>query len=225
MGILSRFVTVIRSNLNSLLNSAEDPTKILEQTLIDMDSAFKKAKEQVAKAVADEKRMEKSVRDQQKDVEKWTDRAKAAVGKGDDELAKEALRRKGEHAGFYTQYTHELAAQSDNVQKLKDGLKDLENKIGEIKRKKHLLISKQKRADAQDQIYKTLEGISGGGALDTIERMEEKIEDSVALADARQSLSEEFQGDQLEAKFKNLDGGDVDQELLEMKKQLQLDNK
>ncbi|MCZ6729041.1 MAG: PspA/IM30 family protein, partial [SAR324 cluster bacterium] len=90
----------------------------------------------------------------------------------------------------------------------------------------NLLVSKQKRAQAQDQIYKTMEGIQDTGAVDTINRMEEKIEEMSHLADARMELSEEFSGDALEKKFAELGPGeDVDAELLELKQQLKLEDK
>lgn len=228
MGILSRFITVLRSNLNAMLNKAEDPTKMLEQTLIDMEAAFRKAKEHVAHSVADEKRLEKSLMDQQNQVKRWEERAVQAIEKGDDGLAKEALRRKNEHARLAAQFENELSAHAANVDKLKDSLKELETKIADIKRKKNLLVSKQKRAQAQDQIYKTIEGIQAGGAVDTIGRMEDKIEEMSALADARQEMSAEFSGDRLERRFKELDaagGSDVDTELLELKQRLQIENK
>ncbi len=226
MGIVSRFATVVRANLNALLNRAEDPTKMLEQTLLDMEGAFSKAKDQVARSAADEKRLQKSLADQQKESSKWNERAVLAVEKGDDELAKEALRRKGEHARMAAQFEHELAAHSQNVENLKENLHELRGKIEEIKRKKNLLVSKQKRAVAQDQIYKTLEGIRDTGAVDTISRMEEKIEEMSNLADARMELSDEFQGDPLDKKFQELGPGeDVDAELLELKQQLKLEDK
>lgn len=226
MGLLSRFFAVLRSNLNALLNRAEDPTKLLDQTLIDMEGSYRKAKDQVARSVADQKRLEKSLAEQKSLVEKWGGRAVTAVGKGDDSLAKEALRRKAEHAKIGEQFEREKVAHTTNVDNLKGGLHDLETKIAEIRRKKNLLISKQKRADAQDQIYKTLEGIQDTGAMDTIQRMEEKIEEASALADARMEMSEEFSGDQLEKKFDALDPGeDVDAELLALKEQMKIENK
>lgn len=109
---------------------------------------------------------------------------------------------------------------------LKENLHDLQGKIAEVRRKKSLLISKQKRAEAQDQIYKTVEGIQDSGALDTIGRMEDKIEEMSNLADARMEMSDEFQGDALEKKFQELGpGDDVDAELLELKQQLKLEHK
>ncbi len=227
MGILSRFVNVVRSNLSALLDRAEDPSKMLEQTLTDMQAAYHKAKEHVARSVADEKRLQKSLMDQQNEIHRWEERAVIAVEKGNDDLAKEALRRKNEHARLASQFQSEFAAHSANVVRLKESLKELESKIAEIRRKKNLLVSKQKRAEAQDQIYKTIAGIQSTGAVDTIERMENKIEEMSALADARQELSEEFTGDKLEQRFASLDGGgdNVDSELLELKQRLQIEHK
>lgn len=227
MGILSRFVNVVRSNLSALLDRAEDPSKMLEQTLTDMQAAYRKAKEHVARSVADEKRLQKSLMDQQNEIHRWEERAVIAVEKGDDDLAKEALRRKNEHARLASQFQSEFTAHSANVVRLKESLKELESKIAEIRRKKNLLVSKQKRAEAQDQIYKTIAGIQSTGAVETIERMENKIEEMSALADARQELSEEFTGDKLEQRFAKLDGGgdNVDSELLELKQRLQIEHK
>jgi phage shock protein A len=226
MGILSRFIAVVRANLNALLNRAEDPAKMIEQTLLDMESAYRKAKDQVARSVADHKRLEKSSQDQKGEAAKWGERALLAVQKGDDTLAREALARKHEHQRIAAQFEQELGAHDANVEQLKTGLRDLENKIAEIRRKKNLLVSKQRRAEAQTQIYSTLEGIQDAGALETISRMEAKIDEMSHLADARRELSTEFSGDALERKFKELaPGQDVEAELLEMKQRLQLEGK
>ena len=226
MGLLSRFIAVVRANLNALLNRAEDPSKMLEQTLLDLEGAYRKAKDQVARSVADQKRLEKSLQDQRNEAAKWGERALLAVRKGDDTLAREALQRKQEHQRIAAQFEHEMTAHTQNVEQLRAGLHDLEEKIAEIRRKKNLLISKQRRAEAQTQIYQTLEGIQDAGALDTIERMEAKIDEMSHLADARRQLSEEFRGDSLERKFKELTPGeDVEAELLEMKQRLQIGNK
>jgi phage shock protein A len=180
----------------------------------------------VARSVADHKRLEKSLQDQKAETAKWSERAMLAVQKGDDNLAREALARKQEHQRIAAQFEQELGAHDANVEQLKTGLHDLENKIAEIRRKKNLLISKQRRTEAQNQIYGTLEGIQDAGALETISRMESKIDEMSHLADARRELSAEFSGDALERKFKELaPGKDVESELLEMKQRLQLENK
>jgi len=226
MGILSRFIAVVRSNLNALLNRAEDPAKMIEQTLLDMESAYRKAKDQVARSVADHKRLEKALQDQKTETAKWSERAMLAVQKSDDNLAREALARKQEHQRIAAQFEQEMGAHDTNVEQLKAGLRDLETKIAEIRRKKNLLVSKQRRAEAQNQIYGTLEGIQDAGALETISRMEAKIDEMSHLADARRELSSEFSGDALERKFRELQPGkDVESELMEMKQRLQIENK
>jgi phage shock protein A len=229
MGILSRFINVVRSNLNALLNRAEDPAKMLDQSLSDMEAAYNKARDRVAHAMADEKRLDKSLMDQQAEVKRWDERAVRAVEQGDDNLAREALRRKNEHARMAAQFQHEHAAHSASVDRLKDSLRELETRIEEVRRKKNLLVSKQRRAEAQDEIYRTLEGIDAAGAVDTIARMENRIEEMSALADARQELSNEFSGDELEKRFAELDRGvgegDVDAELLALKQRLQIGHK
>jgi phage shock protein A len=227
MGILSRFITVIQANLNALVSRTENPAKILEQTIVDLEAAYRKAKDQVAHAMADQKRMEQAVAKEQAEVKRWQDRAVLAVEKENDALAREALNRKNEHARTAIQLTAELEAQTANVVSLKDALKELQQKIADIKRQKGVLIAKQRRAEAQDQIYKTVEGIQGAGALETVQRMEDKIEHMTALADSRRDLAAEFRGDQLERRFKELGAGtpNVDAELVEMKQRLLLEHK
>jgi phage shock protein A len=227
MGILSRFITVIQANLNALVTKAENPAQILEQTIADMEGAYRKAKDQVAHAIADEKRMEKTLAKEEAEVKKWQERAVLAVEKEDDALAREALQRKNDHARSAVQLGVELEAQATNVVALREALRELQQKIAEIKRQKTVLVSKQRRAEAQNQIHKTLEGIHGAGALETVQRMEEKIEHMVAVSDARKELAREFRGDQLERRFKELGAGspNVESDLIAMKKRLQLEHK
>ena len=122
MGLLSRFVAVVRANLNALLNRAEDPSKMLEQTLLDLEGAYRKAKDQVARSVADQKRLEKSLQDQRNEAAKWGERALLAVRKGDDTLARESLQRKQEHQRISAQFEHEMTAHTQNVEQLRAGL-------------------------------------------------------------------------------------------------------
>jgi phage shock protein A len=227
MGIFARFMMVLRANLNALLGRAEHPTRILEQTLLDMEHAYRRARDQVAHSIADQKRLEKSLADQQAESARWQERAILAVEKGDDTLAKEALRRKKEHGLLATQLEQQLATHQGNVSALKDGLRELESKIEELKRKKTLLASRQRQAEAQQQIYQTIEGIRSAGALDTVKRMEEKVDQMVALGEARKELSAEARGGAVEAQFRALEGAgaDVEAELIELKQRLQIEHK
>lgn len=224
MGLLGRFINVVRANLNAWLNRAEDPAKLLDQALLDMDGAYRKAKEQVARAIADQKRLEKAAADQRAEMQRWEERAVHAVEQDDDDLAREALRRKQEHARLAEQFAGELESHAANVERLRAGLNDLENKLADLRRRKNLLVSRQRRVEAQQAIHQTLEGINAAGTIDTVNRMEAKIEEMGAVADARESLSREFSGDAVEQRFQALEGGgaDVDAELLELKQRRQI---
>ena len=98
MGIFDRLSTVLRSNLNDLISSAEDPEKMLNQIIVDMRGQLVKAKQQVASAIADEKRLRDQADSEMKQAQLWEERAMFAVNQGNDELAKQALLRGGQHA-------------------------------------------------------------------------------------------------------------------------------
>jgi phage shock protein A len=227
MGILARIAMIVRSWVTSAVSRAEDPAKILEQTLLDMEHAYRRAKDQVAHSIADQKRLEKTLAEQQTEAGRWQERAVLAVEKGDDTLAKDALRRKNEHTRLAAQLGEQLKDHQENVASLKEGLRDLEARMEDLKRKKSLLISRQRQAEAQDQIYRGVEGVRSAGALETIRRMEEKVDQMVALSGARREMQEEFSGDRLERRFKTLEasGPDVEQDLLQLKQRIQIEHK
>lgn len=220
MGIFSRLGTLIKSNLNDLISKAEDPEKILGQVLIDMRTQLVEAKKQVMLAVGDEKRLGKQVADQQQQEKEWERRAMLAVQAGDDELAKEALLRQREHQEMAEQFGQQWNIQKDAVNKLKDQLRILNDKIEEAKRKKNLLIAKQKRAEAQKAIQATMAGLSDTSAFDTFERMAERIEQIEAEAEAGTEVIASLDGDTLTQRFKSLEsksGPGADAALLELK--------
>lgn len=225
MFIISRFIRVVRSQLNALLGWAEDPAKLIEQTLLDMDTAYHRAREQTVYVVAEQKKMEKSLADERALAKQWHDRAVLAVDRHEDDLAREALRRNHEHAKLALQLEQEFVRYGVHVEELRKGLALLESKIGEAKRNKNLLIAKQRRAEAQNKIYATLDGMRGMGGLDTIKLMREKIDAMSAVADARVELRESEE-EKLEQRFLQLDKtADVETALLELKQRRQIEYK
>jgi phage shock protein A len=130
-----------------------------------------------------------------------------AVRASDDGLAKEALARKGEHDTMQAEFGKQWQLQKDAVEKLKDQLRTLNDKIEEAKRKKNILIARQKRAEAQKAIQDTMRGISDNNAFDTFERMNQKVEQIEAESEASTELGGELAGDTLQQKFKKLEGG------------------
>ena len=152
-GNLSALGTLIKSNINDLISKAEDPEKMLTQVLLDMQNQLVEAKKQVAVAIADEKRLKKQWDEQIEQSKEWERKAMLAVRAGDDALAKEALsRQEGARGPAGAQFQQQWQLQKDAVEKLKDQLRTLNNKIEEAKRKKNILIARQKRAEAQQTI-------------------------------------------------------------------------
>jgi len=206
MGIFSRISTLFKSNINEAISKAEDPEKMLNQVVLDMQNQLVEAKKQVAVSIADQKRLEKQ-RDEQADLaQEWERKAMLAVKAGDENLAREALKRKAEHDAQHAEFSKQAQLQKDAVDKLKDQLRGLNDKIEEAKRKKNILIARQKRAEAQKTIQSTMSGLSDTGAFDTFERMASKVDQIEAEAEAHTELGQELTGDTLQQKFKALEG-------------------
>jgi len=150
MGIFDRISAVLRSNINDLISRAEDPEKMLHQIIIDMRSQLSKAKQQVAGAIADEKRLKDQVDSEYKLAAEWEQRAMLAVKQGADDLAKQALMRNNEHLTHGQTLEATWQQHQAETEKLKNSLRDLNDKIEEARRKKNLLVARQKRSEAQN---------------------------------------------------------------------------
>jgi phage shock protein A len=220
MGIFQRLGRIISSNINALLSKAEDPEKMLEQLVKEMDKQLLEAKKQVAVAIADEKRLARQWEKEVREAKEWERKAMVAVRAGDDALAKEALARKRQHQDLADQYKQQWEAQRRAVEQLKQALVQLSGKIEEAKRKKALLIARKKRAEAQKAINETLAGLSESSALGDFQRMEERIDQMAAEAEAGIELHAEMSGTDVEQKFRQLEagaGGDMELESLKRK--------
>ena len=171
MGIFSKFSTLIKSNINDLINRAENPEKMLNQIILDMRDQLAKAKREVAAAIADERKLRGQLDDEVKQSREWEKRAMLAVRQGRDDLAKQALVRQQEHAERASALDQTWRSQSAETEKLKGSLRQLNDKIEEAKRKRNLLIAKQKRAQAQRRIHETMSGLSDTSAFEAFNRM------------------------------------------------------
>lgn len=224
MGIFDRLSTLLRSNINDLISRSEDPEKMLNQILVDMRSQLVKAKQQVAAAIADEKRLRDQADAEYKQAQDWERRAMLAVQEGRDDLAKQALMRQSEHFAHGQQLEQTWEAHRLETEKLKNSLRDLNDKIEEAKRKKNLLIARQRRAQAQRRIAETMSSMSEKSAFDAFARMEERIEQNERQLKASTEIEEEFSGDTLANQFKQLErgtaGASVDNRLLELKQRM-----
>ncbi len=217
MGFFGRMATLLKSNINDLISKSEDPEKMLNQVIVDMNTQLVEAKKQVAVAIADEKRLQKQLQGETTVAEEWQRKAMLAIRAGDDELAKEALLRKKEHDQLAATFQDQWQKQKNATDQLKLALRALNNKIEEAKRKKNVLIAQKRRAEAMKSIQDTMSGLSQTSAFDTFDRMAEKINQMEAEAEAGAELSEEYSGDVLKHKFSKLEatsGADGDLEAL-----------
>ena len=197
MGIFGRLAQLIKSNLNDLISRSEDPEKMLNQVILEMNTQLVEAKKQVALSIADEKRLGKQFDTEKATAEEWERKAMMAVRAGDDELAKEALLRQKEHGSLSAELEKQWQKQNAAVTNLKHALQMLNNKIEEARRKKNVLVARKKRAEAQKAIQDTMSGLAENSAFETFNRMEEKINQMEAEADAQAEVAEQYTGDAL----------------------------
>ena len=222
MGIWDRLSTLLRSNINDLISRAENPEKMLNQLIVDMRTQLAKAKQQVASAIADEKRLAAQAEQEKKLAEEWEKRAELAVRESRDDLAKQALLRYNEHVQGAMQLQETWVKHREETEKLKTSLRQLNDKIEEAKRKKNILIARAKRAEAHKRIQETMSSMSDKSAFETFERMTEQIEHEERKLIAAAEVNEDLSGDSLMQQFQSLEKADADQQLLALKQRMGL---
>jgi phage shock protein A len=190
VSIFKRISDVVRSNVNSAIDAAEDPRKVLEQTILDMEGEHKKARQKLLEAMTLLKQQEKMTETYKKQGSEWEQKAMAALKAGNEDLARSALSEKSKVDALAIESEAGVAAQKGANEQLKGQIVALERKIEEAKSKKDELIA---RLNAADMKKKQASITSGGAtsdstAFDTFDRMVAKIETSEAEVEARQEL-------------------------------------
>jgi phage shock protein A len=210
MGIFGRLRTLIAANINHLIGKAEKPEKILNQAILDMNEQLIESKRAVAMAIADERKLHREMENQAAQAQDWEKKAMLAVNAGKDDLAKEALLRKQEADNAALEYRKQWEIQKASVEKLKEALRGLQDKMDKAQRQKNLLIARAKRAEAQQKIQDTMSSISGNrSAFDAFDRMAQKVDQMEAQAEAAEEL-ENFSADSnLEKQFAELEKSDA----------------
>ena len=217
MGFFDRLSRLLRSNLNDLVGRAEDPAKILDQSVADMQSDLIKLRQAVASAIASQKRIENQAQQAESQAKTWYERATLALKKGEEELAKEAISRRKTYQETATALNSQLSTQAGQVENLKKNLLSLEGKIAEARTKKDMLKARAQAAQAQAQFQGAVGGLNTDSAMAAFDRMEEKV----LSLEARGQAAAELAGADLDSRFQALEaGGDVDQELAALKASL-----
>ncbi|QLE54111.1 PspA/IM30 family protein [Nostoc sp. TCL26-01] len=216
MELIKRIQRVIRANLNSVLASTEDPEKILEQTVMEMQENLLRLRQGVAQAIATQKRTERQAASAQSTAEEWYRRAQLAIQQGNEPLAREALTKRQAYVQTATTLTQQRGEQVEIVDRLKKDMRTLELKIAEAKTKKDMYIARARSAEASYKLQEMLSGTSATSSLSAFERMEEKV----LQIEAKSELINQLGSDDLQKKFATLEAAqDIDTEIAAMKTQ------
>ena len=208
MGLFSRFKRAVKSNINDMISKAENPEKMLNQLIVEMNEQLIESKKTVAAAIADEKKLERQIGMNRDQADEWERKAMLAVKSGEDDLAKKALLRKQEYDNTIRQYQIQWQAQVESVEQLKGALRQLQQKIEEAQRKKNLLIARAKRAEAHKRMQQTMSSMVDTSAFELFDRMSEKVEQIEAEVDAMREIDASATGDALERQFQALEASD-----------------
>ncbi|MBX6771248.1 MAG: PspA/IM30 family protein [Chloroflexi bacterium] len=214
MGLLERVRAIIRANISDILNRAEDPEKALDQMIADMNENLVKARQAAALAIAAQSRLQAQYEQRIQAAEEWQRRAAAAVDRGDDDAARDALRRKLQYQREAKQLHESLQAQSAHLEDLRSNVEQLEARIQETILRRNQLVARYRTAEASQKLAQELARTGTLGA--TMEQLESKAIDAEAQAAAYHELSR----DSLEERFAQLEEGtSVEDELAALKQQ------
>jgi len=188
MGLLERVSTLIRANLNDLIDRAEDPEKMIKQVILDMENQYLQVKTQVAVSIADQHMLEKKEHEQEDVAKDWMRKAEIAVDKGQDDLARAALDRYQTGHRLAASFQEQVNDQKAQVETLKTALMKLEQKLDEAKSKREVLLARQRRSIALDRAAKAQVAVGDGSKSATFERLRERVNRTEATATAEVDL-------------------------------------
>ncbi len=192
MAILDRIGTILRANLNDLLSRAEDPEKILNQTILDMREAQYQARMETAEAIAEGRKLERDVNEQREQAQNWLQKAESALDAEREDLAREALKRKRSAEDLAGALQEQLDAHQAMIERLKTQLKALDAKIDEAERKRRALLARQKTTDANRSVRAAMGAANADKAFQAFNRMEQKIQHEEDKLSAEESLSRDL---------------------------------
>eukprot|EP01018_Ginkgo_biloba_P004561 Gb_40732 [translate_table: standard] len=216
MNIFERIARLIKSYANAIISSAEDPEKILDQTVLEMNDDLTKMRQASAQVLASQKQLENRYKTAKQATDDWYRRAQLALGKGDENLAREALKRRKSYEDNANALKSQLEQQKNVVEKLISSTRLLESKIQEAKSKKDTLKARAQSAKTAQKVNEMLGNVNTSSALAVFEKMEEKVMALEAEADALNQLNT----DDLEGKFALLESSSVDEDLASLKRDM-----
>lgn len=207
MALLERVATLIKANLNDLIDRAEDPEKLLKQLLLDLDNQYMQVKTQVAIAVADEHLLQRKQRENLEAQQDWLRKAEMAVAQGDDELARAAIGRALACENAVKNFAAQVEDQSHQLRRLREALHHLEQKTTEARAKADVLMAQHRRARLETRSGLTAEQEMGTDAA--FQRLKERISERADRSEVeRPGIERRFEemekADKIESLLANL---------------------
>jgi len=214
MALLERVSTLIRANLNDLIDKAEEPEKMIKQVILDMQNQLLQVKTQVAIAIADQHLLEKKKKENQEKEAEWLRKAELALDKKEDDLARAALERSLSYKASAASFAEQVSDQTVQVENLKSALRKLEQKLDEARSKSDVLIAQHRRARALDKAGDARVAMGNAENSNAFDRMKSKVLQNEAFSQAKAELT----GDTMEDRLASLERQDeVDRLLAELK--------
>jgi len=214
MALLERVSTLVRANLNDLIDKAEHPEKMIKQVILDMHNQLLQVKTQVAIAIADQHLLEKKRKENEDKVAEWMRKAELAVDKKQDDLARAALERVESYRALTDGFAQQITDQKAQVENLKTALRQLEQKLTEAEAKSDLLIAQHRRARAVGKASDAKMAAGNGSSAAAFDRMKRKVAHSEALSQAKSEIA----ADNMEERLAALEKEDrIEQLLVELK--------
>jgi phage shock protein A len=199
MALLERVSTLVRANLNDLIDKAEDPEKMIKQVILDMQNQLLQVKTQVAIAIADQHLLEKKQKENEDKVAEWMRKAELAVDKKQDDLARAALQRVESYRDLSTSFGEQVNDQKAQVENLKTALRQLDQKLTEANAKADLLIAQHRRARAVGKASDAKINIGNGSKAAAFDRMKHKVVREEAVGQAKAEIAVDNVEDRLAA--------------------------
>ncbi|HLV87415.1 MAG TPA: PspA/IM30 family protein [Candidatus Sulfotelmatobacter sp.] len=214
MALLERVATLVRANLNDLIDKAEEPEKMIKQVILDMQNQLLQVKTQVAIAIADQHLLEKKQKENESKIADWMRKAELAVDKKEDDLARASLQRVESYRELSESFAQQVTDQKAQVENLKSALRQLEQKLTEAQAKADVLIAQHRRARAVSKASDARMAIGDNSKSATFDRMKHKVARSEAVSEAKAQLA----ADNIDDRLRALEKEDrIEQLLVELK--------
>ena len=214
MSLLERVSTLIRANLNDLIDKAEEPEKMIKQVILDMQNQLLQVKTQVAVAIADQHVLERKQTEHEDKHTEWNRKAELAVEKGQDDLARAALERAMTAKQLRDNFAEQISDQRTQVEELKTALRKLEQKLAEAKSLSDVLIARHRHSRALAKASDARMAMTGGSSAAAFDRMQRKVVHGEAVSEAKADLLADNTDEKLDALVKD---DRIEQMLAELK--------